>query len=98
MATLKFIHFKARVLKDGRNKIRIAVCHKQGIYYIVTRFIIDHLSQSKNIQGVKCPDAIRQKQSPFIKLMINSWKNRHDSISLEGKLVLFMVFDLRVNE
>ena len=28
MATLKLTIFKAKVLKDGRHKIRIAVCHK----------------------------------------------------------------------
>ena len=29
MATLKLTIFKAKVLKDGRHKIRVAVCHKQ---------------------------------------------------------------------
>ena len=57
MATLKLTIFKAKVLKDGRHKIRVAVCHKQETCYIITRFIIDNLSQFKNGQVVKRPDA-----------------------------------------
>ena len=57
MATLKLTIFKAKVLKDGRHKIRIAVCHKQETCYIVTRFIIDNLSQFKDGQVVKRADA-----------------------------------------
>lgn len=34
MATLKLIIFKAKALKDGRLKIRVAVCHKQETCYI----------------------------------------------------------------
>lgn len=41
MATLKLTVFKAKVLKDGRHKIRIAVCHKQETCYIITNVIID---------------------------------------------------------
>ena len=40
MATLKLTIFKAKALKDGRHKIRIAVCHKQETCYIVTRWKI----------------------------------------------------------
>ncbi len=47
MATLKLTIFKAKVLKDGRYKIRVAVCHKQETCYIVKRFIIDSISQFK---------------------------------------------------
>lgn len=47
MATLKLTVFKAKVLKDGRHKIRIAVCHKQETSYIITNFIIDSESQFK---------------------------------------------------
>ena len=57
MAILKLTIFKAKVLKDGRHKIRVAVCHKQETCYIITRFIIDNLSQFKNGQVVKRPDA-----------------------------------------
>lgn len=49
-------HFKAKVLKDGRHKIRIALRHKHETTYIVTRFIISE-NQFKNGQVVKHPDA-----------------------------------------
>ena len=39
MTTLKLTIFKAKVLKDGRHKIRVAVCHKHETCYIVTNFV-----------------------------------------------------------
>ena len=36
MATLKLTIFKAKVLKDGRHKIRVAVCHKHETCYRVS--------------------------------------------------------------
>ena len=42
MTTLKLTIFKAKVLKDGRHKIRVAVCHKHETCYIVTNFVIDN--------------------------------------------------------
>lgn len=47
MATLKLTIFKAKVLKNVRHKIRVAVCHKRETSYIVTNFIIDSESQFK---------------------------------------------------
>lgn len=78
MATLKLTIFKAKVLKDGRHKIRVAVCHKQETCYIVTRFIIDSLSQFKNGQVVKRPDApiINTK----LRSMMNELQERLDGI------------------
>ncbi len=49
--------FKAKVLKDGRHKIRVAVYHKQETCYIIIRFIIDNLFQFKNGEVVKRSDA-----------------------------------------
>ena len=69
MATLKLTIFKAKVLKDGRHKIRVAICHKQETCYIVTRFIIDSLSQFKNGQVVKRSDA------PIINTKLRSMMN-----------------------
>lgn len=82
MATLKLTIFKAKVLKDGRHKIRIAVCHKQETCYIVTRFIIDNLSQFKNGQVVKRPDAsiINTK----LRNMLNEYQNKLDSIKCQS--------------
>ena len=56
MATLSLTIFKAKALKDGRHKIRIALRHKHETTYIVTRFIISE-NQFKNGQVVKHPEA-----------------------------------------
>lgn len=78
MATLKLTIFKAKVLKDGKHKIRVAICHKQETCYIVTRFIIDSLSQFKNGQVVKRSDApiINTK----LRSMMNELQERLDGI------------------
>ena len=57
MAILKLTIFKAKVLKDGRHKIRVAVYHKKETCYIIIRFIIDNLFQFKNGEVVKRSDA-----------------------------------------
>ena len=78
MATIKLTIFKAKALKDGRHKIRVAVCHKQETRYIVTHFIIDNISQFKNGQVVKRPDAsiINTK----LRSMMNELQERLDNI------------------
>ena len=78
MATLKLTIFKAKVLKDGRHKIRIAVCHHQETSYIVTRFIIDNLSQFKNGQVVKRPDAAMMNMK--LRKILNDYQEKLDSI------------------
>ncbi|RNC66477.1 site-specific integrase [Proteiniphilum sp. X52] len=57
MATLKLAVVPAKVLKNGRHKIRIAVSHKQDTRYIVQRYEIDNLNQFKDGQVVNRPDA-----------------------------------------
>lgn len=78
MATLKLTIFKAKVLKDGRHKIRIAVCHKQETCYIITRFIIDNLSQFKNGQVVKRHDAAMINSK--LRSLLNEYQEKMDSI------------------
>ena len=79
MATLKLTIFKAKALKDGRHKIRIAVCHKQETCYIVTRFIIDNLSQFKDGQVIKRQDAsfINMK----LRNLLNEYQEKLDNIN-----------------
>ena len=78
MATLSLTLFKAKVLKDGSHKIRIAVRHKHETCYIITRFIVEE-NQFKNGQVVKRPDAafINTK----LRLMMNEYQERLDRIS-----------------
>jgi hypothetical protein len=78
MATLKLTIFKAKVLKDGRHKIRIAVCHKHETAYIITNFIIDHESQFKNGQVVKRPDA--SILNTKLRNLLNEYQEELDSI------------------
>ena len=42
MTTLKAAVVPAKVLKNGKHRIRIAIGHKQETRYIVTRFEIDN--------------------------------------------------------
>ena len=60
-------------------KIRIADCHHQETSYIVTRFIIDNLSQFKNGQVVKRPDASAMMNMKNCKIL-NDYQEKLDSI------------------
>lgn len=78
MATLKLAITADKVAKDGTHKVRVALCHKSVTRYIVTRFIIDNLSQFKNGQVVKRPDAaiINMK----LRNLLNEYQEKLDNI------------------
>ncbi|MDU4380224.1 MAG: hypothetical protein E7I65_02115, partial [Phocaeicola vulgatus] len=57
MTTLKAAVVPAKVLKNGKHRIRIAIGHKQETRYIVTRFEIDNTANFKGGQVVGVPDA-----------------------------------------
>ncbi len=95
MATLKPTIFKAKVLKDGRHKIRIAVCHKQETCYIVTRFIIDDLSQFKNGQVVKKSDAALINTK--LRTLLNDYQNKLDSIKVQEAYSCKQIKDILVS-
>lgn len=78
MATLKLTIFKAKVLRDGRHKIRVAVCHKEETSYIITRFIIDSEAQFKNGQVVKRPDAAVMNKK--LRNLLNEYQEKLDAI------------------
>lgn len=78
MATLKLTIFKAKVLKDGRHKIRVAVCHKHETSYIITRFIVDSEAQFKNGQVVKRPDAAVLNKK--LRNLLNEYQEKLDAI------------------
>lgn len=78
MATLKLTIFKAKVLKDGRHKIRVAVCHKHETCYIVTNFVIDNEYQFRNGQIVKRPDASIMNKK--LRNLMNEYQEILDSI------------------
>ena len=57
MATLSLTLFKAKILKDGRHRIRIAVRHRHQTAYIVTDVTVDSEKQFRGGQVVRRPDA-----------------------------------------
>lgn len=80
MATLKLTLLKSKVLKDGKHKIRVAVCHKEETSYIITRFIIDSEAQFKNGQVVKRPDAAVMNKK--LRNLLNEYQEIHSNIYL----------------
>lgn len=94
MATLSLTLFKAKVLKDGSHKIRIAVRHKHETCYIITRFIVEE-NQFKNGQVVKRPDAafINTK----LRLMMNEYQERLDRISHQNLYTCRQLKDILMN-
>lgn len=78
MATLKLAITPDKVAKDGTHKIRIALGHKCVTRYIVTRFKIDNLSQFKNGQVVKRPDAAMINTK--LRSILNEYQEKLDSI------------------
>lgn len=94
MATLSLTLFKAKVLKDGSHKIRVAVRHKHETCYIITRFIVEE-NQFKNGQVVKRPDAafINTK----LRLMMNEYQERLDRISNQNLYTCRQLKDILMN-
>lgn len=94
MATLSLTLFKAKVLKDGSHKIRIAVRHKHETCYIITRFIVEE-NQFKNGQVVKRSDAafINTK----LRLMMNEYQERLDRISNQNLYTCRQLKDILMN-
>lgn len=96
MATLKLALIKAKVLKDGRHKIRIAVCHKQETCYIVTKYTVDTLSQFKNGQIVKRPDAAIVNTK--LRHLLNMYQEKLDKIRNESMYSCQQLKDMLIRE
>lgn len=78
MATLSLTIVKAKVLKDGTHKIRIAVRHKHETCYIITRFIVKE-NQFRNGQVVRTPDAATVNAR--LRDMLDTYQERLDKIN-----------------
>lgn len=78
MATIRLALIPAKVLNDGTHKIRIAIHHKDETKYIVTRFKVDNLSQFKNGQVVKRPDAAMINTK--LRNILNEYQEKLDNI------------------
>lgn len=95
MATLKLTLFKAKALKDGRHKVRVAVCHKRETCYIVTNVILDSESQFKNGQVVKRPDASFINKR--LRNMLNEYQDKLDSIKNQSLYTCVQIKGMLVN-
>ena len=95
MATLKLTIVKAKSLKDGRHKIRVAVCHRHETCYIVTNFIIDSESQFKNGQVVKRPDASFMNMR--LRNLLNEYQQKLDSVKHQSLYTCVQLKNVLVN-
>lgn len=78
MPTLKLAILKDKPAKDGSLNIKIAIGHKSTTHHIATRFKIDNLSQFKNGQVVKRPDAAMINTK--LRNLLNEYQEKLDSI------------------
>lgn len=78
MATLKLTIFKAKVLKNGKHKIRIALCHKGETCYILTRYLIDSENQFKNGLIQKRPDA--SMMNMHLRSLLNAYQEKLNEV------------------
>ena len=95
MATLNLTVLPTKVLSNGHHKIRIAVSHKQKTCYIVTRFIISSVSQFKNGQVVKCPDAALINTK--LRNLLNDYQERLDKVSNQNLYTCRQLKDILLN-
>ena len=78
MATLKLVVVPAKILKNGKHKIRVAVSHKEDTRYIVQNFTIDSLNQFKEGQVVNHPEASIMNKK--LRLKLNQYQDALDAI------------------
>ena len=78
MATLKLTIFKAKVLKNGKHKIRIALCHKGETCYTLTRYLIDSENQFKNGLIQKRPDA--SMMNMHLRSLLNAYQEKLNEV------------------
>lgn len=95
MATLKLTLFLAKQLKDGRHKIRIALCHKRDTRYIVTNFIIDSVTQFRNGQVVRRPDASIMNRK--LRNLLNEYQEKLDAVKHQNLYTCVQLKNMLVN-
>ena len=78
MATLKLTIIPEKAAKDGSHKIRVAIGHKSVTRYIVTNIKIDSVSQFKNGQIIKRPDA--SILNTKLRNLLNAYQEKLDNI------------------
>ena len=89
MTTLKAAVVPAKVLKNGKHRIRIAIGHKQETRYIVTRFEIDNTANFKGGQVVGVPDAAHVNAK--LRGILNSYQDALDKINTSSYTCIQLV-------
>ena len=79
MTTLKIAVVPAKVLKNGKHKIRIAIGHKRVTKYLVTRFIVDSPDQLRDGQIVDVPNAAHINMK--LRNLLNTYQEALDRIN-----------------
>lgn len=79
MATLSLTILKAKQLKDGKHKIRVAVRHHHDTCYIITPYIIDDDSEFRNGRVIKRDDAA------YINVKLRTLLNEYQDILYDCK-------------
>lgn len=79
MTTLKLSVVPAKVLKNGKHKIRIAIGHKRVTKYLVTRFVVDSPDNLRDGQVVDIPNASRINVK--LRNLLNSYEEALDRIN-----------------
>ena len=82
MTTLKTAVVPAKQLKSGKHKIRIAVGHKKQTRYLVTRFVIDDLSQFRDGQVVN--DLEAPALNSKLRNLLNEYQDALDKINTDA--------------
>ena len=78
MATLKLCIVPAKVLINGKHKVRISLAHNSNTRYIPTNCIIDTLSQFKEGQVINHPEATSMNMK--LRNLLNHYQNVIDNI------------------
>lgn len=79
MTTIKLAVVPAKVLKNGKHKIRIAIGHKRVTKYLVTRFVVDSPDNLQDGQVVNVPDASRINVK--LRNLLNAYEDALDRIN-----------------
>ena len=82
MTTLKLAVIPAKVLKNGKHKIRIAIGHKRVTKYLVTRFVVDSPDQLRDGQVIDTPDASHINMK--LRCILNAYQEALDKINAKS--------------
>lgn len=78
MATLSIVLVPAKVLKNGKHKIRIALAHNGETRYIITSVVVDSEKEFRNGAVVRRPDAAMLNKK--LRSIIQEYQDRMDEI------------------